>query len=313
MPQIIALNLLRWLLPVAMSAAVLGWLLRGVDVSALVRQGQQVPIVAWLLAAVALSAGYLCRAQRVKDEWHRDSLLDCWKLVMLHNLAVLWLPLRAGEAGYVYLVHRRFGAGVGVAARSLLLLRLQDAVVLCLLALLSVAHWVGGWQLATALGVLLVAGLASRGWLAQLRAAVQAVTQRWPDVATALARPPSARSWGLSAANWLLKLAAIGGLLALLLPLPWTHTLRAALAGELAGALPVQGPAGLGTYEAAVWAGSQLGLSWHQAPPAVVLAHGQVALAALCVHSFALVCTLAVTSLVHVWPQPRPITPRAAR
>ncbi|HEX9307695.1 MAG TPA: hypothetical protein VF894_09410, partial [Anaeromyxobacter sp.] len=31
-----------------------------------------------------------------------------------------------------------------------------------------------------------------------------------------------------------------------------------ALGGELAGVLPVQGPAGLGTYEAGVWAGAAL-------------------------------------------------------
>lgn len=313
MPQTAALTLLRWLPPVALAAAVLGWLLHGADVAALLRQGSQVPGAAWLMASAALSAGYLCRAQRVKDEWHRDSLLDCWKLVMLHNLAVLWLPLRAGEAGYVYLVHRRFGAGLGAAACSLLLLRLQDAVVLCLLALLLAAHWAGGWPLATGVAVLLVAALALRGWPERLQSATQPVTQRWPALAAALTRPPSVRSWGLSATNWVLKLAALGGLLAQLLPLTWTHTLRGALAGELAGALPVQGPAGLGTYEAAVWAGSQLGLSAHQAAPAAALAPGQVALAALCVHSFALACSLAVTAVVHVWPLPRPISPRPAR
>ena len=46
-----------------------------------------------------------------------------------------------------------------------------------------------------------------------------------------------------------------------------------ALGGELAGILPIQGPAGFGTYEAGVWAGASLhgGPSLRVAAPAVAV------------------------------------------
>jgi hypothetical protein len=288
---------LRWSLAAALAAGILGWLLREADFAALAVQAAQVPAVVWGLAAAALTGGYLCRAQRVKDEWRRDSLGECWRLVMLHNTAVLLLPMRGGEAGYLYLVQRRFGAGLLAGARSLLLLRLQDAAVLCLLALLVVPAWDWPWRLA--------ALSAAVGLLIALRQPLRHVLRRWPVLAGALLRPGCARSWILSATNWTLKLLALGGLLALLLPLPWADALRAALAGEVAGALPLQGPAGLGTYEAAVWAGASLALRASEAPAGAVTP-GQVALAALLVHGFALACALAIAAAVHAWPAAAP-------
>jgi uncharacterized membrane protein YbhN (UPF0104 family) len=54
------------------------------------------------------------------------------------------------------------------------------------------------------------------------------------------------------------KLLALGGLLAALSGLAPREGITGALGGELAGVLPLQGPAGLGTYAAGVWAGAAL-------------------------------------------------------
>jgi hypothetical protein len=76
-------------------------------------------------------------------------------------------------------------------------------------------------------------------------------------------------SWTLTLLNWLLRLAVIGALLATWLGLTPLDGWRAALGGEWAAALPLQAPAGLGSYEAGVWAA----LAWRGAAlPETVLA-----------------------------------------
>ncbi len=54
---------------------------------------------------------------------------------------------------------------------------------------------------------------------------------------------------------------------------PLLDAVAGALVGELAGVLPIQGPANFGTYEAGVWAGASLygGPSLKVAAPAVAL------------------------------------------
>ena len=105
--------------------------------------------------------------------------------------------------------------------------------------------------------------------------------------------------WWWSAGNWLLKLMVVSALLHQLAPaelaLEAAGALRGALGGELAALIPVQGPAGLGTYEAAVWALS-----------GVPVAHvGTLAGVALLVHSFCLsvsLCFALVWGVLGRWP-----------
>jgi hypothetical protein len=101
----------------------------------------QVPLWAWPLAVAGLWGSYGLRAERLRREWgtwgrtHRPearmpSLSDSVDLFLTHNAALLLLPMRAGEAGYPWLLHRRFGIPVAESVRSLVWLRLQDALVL---------------------------------------------------------------------------------------------------------------------------------------------------------------------------------------
>jgi hypothetical protein len=93
-------------------------------------------------------------------------------------------------------------------------------------------------------------------------------------------------AWLATLANWSVKLAAGAWLLSAVSTVPWALAWAGALGGELAAIVPLQGPAGFGTYEAGVWAGmaTQLPLgSWPLA---------QAVSAALALHACFLLCAV---------------------
>jgi hypothetical protein len=141
--------------------------------------------------------------------------------------------------------------------------------------------------------------------------ALAALAARAPVVerfrATWLAHRNDRLGWALCAANWLVKLAVFALLLRALAPLDFAAALRGALGGELASVLPLQGPAGLGTYEAGVWAAA---LVDHHVGLELT---GQVAAGALALHAFALAVALASAAMILPWarsPGPTENTPR---
>jgi hypothetical protein len=93
-------------------------------------------------------------------------------------------------------------------------------------------------------------------------------------------------AWGLTLANWALKLAAGATLLSAISQTAWPVAWAGALGGELAAIFPLQGPAGFGTYEAGVWAG-MAALLERQSP---LLSH--VVGAALALHVCFLICAV---------------------
>jgi hypothetical protein len=116
----------------------------------------------------------------------------------------------------------------------------------------------------------------------------------WRDARLATLQPGS--PWGWIDDGALLvqggQIAWVGALA----DLPASLALRAALGGELAGVQPLQGPAGLGTYEAGVWLASGA----HAAEQARVVA------AALAVHAFSLAVALGAAALAQLIPAPLP-------
>ena len=283
-----------------LAAAVLAALLRRADLASLRDAAGALPLWGWCAAAAGLVASYLLRALRLQAEWGPrvgTRFVDCLHLMLVHNAAVNLLPMRAGEAGYPWLLQRRFGVPILESSASLLRLRVQDLLLLALLAIaLLVPH--GPW-------LALVAALAIvAGWRALAPTLVSAAgTRAADDKLAALSRtalrallapaasPSAARtSWLCAAANWAVKIVAIGGLLAALAGLALPSGVRGALGGELAALLPLQGPAGLGSYEGAVWA--TVALHDRSAP-------AQLGLAALAVHLFALAVGLVAAAVVH--------------
>jgi uncharacterized membrane protein YbhN (UPF0104 family) len=120
--------------------------------------------------------------------------------------------------------------------------------------------------------------------------------------ALALAPRHGWRGWAFCAGSWSVKLLALGGLLAALAGLAPREGLTGALGGELAGVLPLQGPAGLGTYETGVWAGAAL-----RGRTAA-----EIAAPAIAVHLLSLATALAAGGAGHLLSRAAPARPGSA-
>jgi hypothetical protein len=270
-----------WLVTLAALAA-LGWMLRQVDWQQAAATWDKVPAHVWLLSALGLAASHLLRAGRVRAEWRSQLRLgwrEAWGLMVRHSAWVVLVPMRGGEAIYVWALHRQGGVPLRQAALSLLRLRLQDMAVLAVLALALFAPFAWHWRL-----LLLAAMLVAAIWLlpAVWFMVQERAIRRSGESGRQLPAPAWA-SWAYAVSNWIVKLAAIAWPLLSLLPIDFDAALKGAAGGELAAALPVQPPAGFGPYEAGVVAAVR---STAEAPWA------EIALAALVVHLLALVVTV---------------------
>jgi len=281
-----------------------------------------VPWPGWVAATAGMSATYALRAGRLRVEWLWRlrplglGYRECLQVTLLHNAAINLLPMRSGEASYAFLLHRRWGVGLGDAATSLLWLRLQDAMVLGVLGLAILVPAPLPWRIAFALAAIVLSATLLPALVRRVhvharhararshaRAAPRA-RKAWHLAAKIAGAFRASRggmpAWGYAVANWVLKLGVVGALLAPLAELPYGSAFAGALGGELAAVLPVQAPAGVGTYEAGVALGAQVR---HDAPPAPAPAapSGDNAKllfgAALAVHALMIVVALA-TALV---------------
>jgi hypothetical protein len=222
-------------------------------------QGAQVIIALTSLSApllLLLFAGmivtYLLRALRVYYEFGdatRGRFGACLRLVLTHNALVNVLPMRAGELSFPVLLKREFGVPMMRSGGSLLWLRAQDAIIL---ATLSVVVWPGLAPAMRIAGVcLLVIGGVVLPHIAQ-RLLAKFSTGKLGGVCAALADSAHhARiGWLWTIANWSVKLMVLSRVLAQLLGADWQVGAAGAVGGELAAIMPVQGVAGIGSYEA---------------------------------------------------------------
>ena len=239
-----------------------------------------VPWPGWVGATLGMSATYALRAGRLRAEWLWKlrtlglGYRECLQITLLHNAAINILPMRSGEASYSFLLHRRWGVGLGDATASLLWLRLQDMMVLGVLGIAILVPAPLPWRIGFARrgdrgrGHAAAGAGAPRpracalGARAGARGRVRAPPRKaWHLVAKVAAAFRAARggaaAWGFAIANWVLKLGIVGVLLASLANLPLGAGFCGALGGELAGVIPLQAPAGVGTYEAGVALGTR--------------------------------------------------------
>lgn len=273
-----------WVMLLVTLAAVLalGWMLRQVDWQQAGATWSKVPAYVWLLSALGLASSHLLRAGRVRAEWRgqlRMGWREAWGLMVRHSAWVVLVPMRGGEAIYVWALHRQGGVPLRQAGLSLLRLRLQDMAVLAVLALALFAPFAWFWRLLL-LATMLVAAiwlLPAVWFIVQERA-----IRRSGESGRQLPAPAWA-SWAYAVSNWIVKLTAIAWPLLSLLPVDFDAALKGATGGELAAALPVQPPAGFGPYEAGVIAAirSTAAAPW-----------SEIALAALVVHLLALAVTV---------------------
>jgi hypothetical protein len=255
------------------------------------------PVPPWLWALVPLllliSHGF--RGARIYAELSAHGAVApgaCLRIGLLHSAAVNIVPLRGGELAYPWLVHRHTGMGRMHALASLLRMRGQDLVVLALLGLLLLPPWPLTSRL---LAMAMLAALVTLSLLRLRRAGRHAATaagdSRLRQVVRALAAGGrhAALGWVCCSASWLVKLAAVGALLASAAGLPADAALRGGLAGELSALWPLQAPAGLGTYEAGVF----LGAVW---PPGGATAPAVLA-AALMAHAVIWITTVGAAAV----------------
>ncbi len=289
---------------VALGALLLWLLLRGASISRWLDALVGVPPLLWVVATLGLLASYALRALRLFVEWQPQvrgiRFAECLRLMLLHNAAVNVVPMRAGEAGYSWIVHRQWGVPLVDAVASLLWLRLQDVAILAAFAIAWLLPLPAPAGAALALAWLVVYALASP----HLGSLLTLLPWRPLQRVGAYARRPGQDAWRRPAslacalANWAVKLAVLAALLAALADLSIVDALRGSLGGELAAVLPVQGPASLGTYEAGVWGGVAL------RAPSTSLAH--VGAAALAVHLLGLIVGLVAALVAQLttrsWP-----------
>ena len=268
-----------------------------------------------LLTALGLLGSHVLRALRLHAEWHPRrgvGRIECLRVALLHSAAVNLMPMRSGELGFPWLLWRRWQVPVIASARSLLWMRLQDALVLLWMGAMTACARVAGDGPAALAWSALAAVMATAGLVAlSVRPPARPMYGPTPEAmpATRAARlhvmfdearralaGASPATWTWCIANWGLKVATLATLMAVLSgDRAWVGWC-AALGGELAAAVPVQAPAGFGTYEAA----SALGARLAGAPEFETMLA-----AALVAHLAALVFTLSGAAVAGLAGHPR--------
>ncbi|MES2088798.1 MAG: lysylphosphatidylglycerol synthase domain-containing protein, partial [Pseudomonadota bacterium] len=233
---------------------------------------------------------------------------DALRVILLHNAAVNLLPMRAGELTFPWLAARELKLPMSRAVVCLMWMRLQDVAVL---AALGLAMWPSLSLSVRMTGLLALLLSWHGGWYVLKRVLTSQTSFTSPPALTgwrklanklreALLEPAHHRpaAWGLTMANWSVKLAAGACLLSAISQSPWSAAWGGALGGELAAIFPLQGPAGFGTYEAGVWAGMAALL------PAKATALSHAVSAALALHVCFLICALMAAAMAFLLKPP---------
>lgn len=253
-------------------AAVLGWavvllLLAGaiawIGPERLFAPWQAIDRGALLIALGLMVASYLIRTLRITRYFSAmlgGHFWSAFRLSSWHNLMNNLLPMRSGEVAFPVLMQRYYGLPAVKSVPVLLWFRLLDLQVVLLIGLAAGGHLLG---IGTGLLVLLTLGLlltpvfayGLRGWLldrlggrsGRIASTLVSMLDSLPDRPS---RFVATLFW--TWANWLVKLAALGWVLAALAPLTFAQGVLGAIGGDLTTVLPIHAPGGFGTYEAGV-------------------------------------------------------------
>ncbi len=255
---------IRLLAGLLIAATLFWWVEQRLGWARLLQPWQTFPLPSLLVILLLTALAYglrACRFYLLMKEKTGGQFTDFLRINIWHTTAINWLPMRLGEALFPWLMRRYFNHPVLHSSGSLLWIRLLDLFALFWLAALTwAAFHAPVWLLPVAASLLLIP---LGWWLHQhLQARLQHSIHRpgrW--LYQLLAGFPDApilyfRLSGLTLAAWAVKLAAFLLAAMQLSGLPVLALLPGVVAAELASALPVQGLAGFGTYEAAMLLGS---------------------------------------------------------
>ncbi|MDO9237500.1 MAG: lysylphosphatidylglycerol synthase transmembrane domain-containing protein [Aquabacterium sp.] len=316
-------GLIKKVLAWAIGLVLLTWLLGRTPFEQVWQAFARPTWVIWALTLGGILTSYGLRAARLQIILNLDGhtqaphrwlglRTDALRVILMHNAAINLLPMRAGELSFPWLAHRELGMPVARAVACLLWMRVQDVVVLIVL---GVVLWPGiplGLRLAALAGLVMAwrgLGWLSRWWLGRhidvaqdqkngrfSRKLSHKFSHLMSRLKQAMLEPEHHHplAWLATLSNWSLKLAAGACLLSSVSTAPWMTAWAGALGGELAAIVPLQGPAGFGTYEAGVWAGMA-----SQLPPhSEALSHAISA--ALALHVCFLLCAVLAGALATV-------------
>lgn len=211
--------------------------------------------LAWFVF-LGLPATYLLRGWRVAYEF-RDypqlSLSKSIQIVLWHNASVNLLPFRSGEAAFPILLQRIAHVPLLHSIASLTHLRMQDASIV---VLLGVAFWpnVEGLTRLLMLCLVLVFMLGIYRWLKTptdwqnstffLKKYIASFRN-----AMATGNPNALQSWVLTLSNWTIKISVQAALYCELAKIDFSTGVLATITSEVAAFSPLQGMAGIGTFE----------------------------------------------------------------
>ena len=287
------MRLIKILLALTTSSVFLAWWFTYAIPANLAQDFLQLPLHVGGAAAAGLFLTYLLRGWRVCREFKEFPKMRfgaALRVVLWHNASVNVMPFRSGEVAFPWLLHRQFDISITRATASLVWLRMQDICVVLMLGI-----WVLG-GMALSMRVLLSLALVCAAvffakWATQKE---PASLQQWPwkymnGVRQALAKSNahSPEGWWITLANWVIKLSVQAMLFAAFLQVNFQTGLAGTFGAELAAVTPLQGVAGIGSYEAASAAAM---LPWN--------VDGSLGLhAALLVHLLVLGCALTGAAL----------------
>ena len=287
---------------IVISLALAVWLGTGTHLEILGTAATRLSANVALIAACGLAASYIFRAMRVYDEFRRDArghFGACLQIVLIHNAMVNIVPFRGGEVAFPLLVRSTFGTAMPRAVTSLLWFRLQDVLVVGLVAAVA---WPGlplPVRIAGAMVLTAIAWSVPR-WARAACERAEKMSSTTELVRLGRAFADSTRDarqgWFWTLANWSVKLAAQACLFAALLGSDLSQGVAGTLGAELSAMLPVQGVAGFGTYEAGA--------------AATLLATGirfeDGIRAAFVVHLFVVTCALLAGAIAYLSPSGGP-------
>lgn len=209
---------------------------------------------------------YVLRTWRIRDYFPAETagqFRRLLRLVQVHNLLNIMLPLRSGEVSFPILMKQEFGISLARATSALLVMRLLDLHALLAAAGTGLALEEGSllaWLLWLIFAILPLAAFMLRKPLldfaqaaapSRLQAALFELKAGLPaDLAAFM------RAWMATLINWFVKVAVMAWVLILLADLDIAAAFGGGLGGELSSVLPVHAPGGVGTYPAGITAGA---------------------------------------------------------
>lgn len=237
--------------------------------AAIFEQWSNWSLTSTLVALVLMFCTYLIRAYRIRDyfrDYPKVNFAESSRITLIHNLANNILPMRSGEASFPLMMRSSFDLPLSMTTGTLLFFRVLDLQVLFALGAIA---WI--WQLHNSLiwWALWILFVTSPLVLIQGRAFIESkllvlFPRKIEDTAkkvlsgTPQSYKPLVRTLLLTWLNWSTKIIVFAWILTSFADLELVQAITGAMGGELSSVLPVHAPAGVGTYEAGVVAGTAL-------------------------------------------------------